>query len=113
MDRGRPKKRSDASPINHKRTLRKQSQQAVEQKAAAEQKAFVTLPEGFKAAEIPSRLPQTEIDTLKHQALRQAAKFEVLCFKDVESLSRVSIHFDSTSWHWVVLIVTSHRNYER
>jgi hypothetical protein len=85
MDRGRPKRRADASPINHKRTLSKQSQ------LAAEKKAFETLPEGFKAVDISSRLPKTELDALRHQAIGQAAKFDVLCMKDVESLSRVSL----------------------
>jgi hypothetical protein len=88
MDRGRPKKRIDANLVNHKRTESKQSQLAAE-KLAAEKKAFETLPEGFKVVDISNRLTHVELDALRGQAIRQAAKFEVLCMKDVESLSRV------------------------
>jgi hypothetical protein len=83
MDRGRPKRRPEGSPITPKRSLSKRSQ-------LAEQKAFETLPEGFKAADVPAKMGPIEIDTLKQQALGQAAKFEVLGVRDVESLSRVS-----------------------
>ncbi len=83
MDRGRPKKRVDGSPIKLKQSS-KQSQ------LAAEQKAFETLPEGIKASDAQSRLEQTDIEALREQAIGQAAKFEVLNMKDVESLSRVS-----------------------
>lgn len=82
MDRGRPKKRADGSPIKLKQSI-KPSQ------LAAEQKAFETLPEGIKAIDAQSRLEQTAIDALREQAIGQAAKFEVLNMRDVESLSRV------------------------
>jgi hypothetical protein len=82
MDRGRPKKRTEGSPITSKRTPDKRT-------LLAEQKAFETLPEGIKAADAQQRWNVEEIEALKKQAIGQAAKFEVLSVKDVESLSRV------------------------
>lgn len=86
MDRGRPKKRTEGSPITLKRSLSKQRAQQVEQKA------FETLPEGIKASDAQQRWSQEAIDALKKQAMGQAAKFEVLGMKVVESLSRVSVY---------------------
>lgn len=107
MDRGRPKRRADASPINHKRTLSKQSQLALEKKA------FETLPEGFKAVDASSRLPKAELDALRHQAVGQAAKFDVLCMKDVESLSRVSLQFHNALLiRRLLIFFARHRNLE-
>ncbi|KAL3424115.1 hypothetical protein PVAG01_03396 [Phlyctema vagabunda] len=79
MDRGRPKKRSDGSPI--KRTVSKRSK-------SSEQKAFETLPQGYRAAHAGKAIPQMEIDTLRKQAIGQACRFEVLNSKDVDDLSR-------------------------
>jgi hypothetical protein len=84
MDRGRPKKRTEGSPITLKRTPEKRN-------LVAEQKAFETLPEGIKATDAQHRWTAAEIEALKKQAVGQAAKFEVLGMKDVESLSRVCL----------------------
>lgn len=75
MDRGRPKRRIDKS----------QDYRPIEN----ERKALETLPQGIKAKQANSRYDDAEIDTLRRQALGQAAKFEVLASKDVDSLSRV------------------------
>ncbi|KAH8676766.1 Up-regulated during septation-domain-containing protein [Tricladium varicosporioides] len=79
MDRGRPKKRSDGSPI--KRQLSKRS-------PAEEQKAFESLPQGIRATEASTLIPTAELESLRKQAIGQASRFEVLNSKDVESLSR-------------------------
>ena len=84
MDRGRPKKRAEGSPITLKRRPDKRT-------LLAEQKAFETLPEGTKAANAQQRWTAEEIEVLKKQAIGQVAKFEVLGMKDVESLSRVCL----------------------
>lgn len=81
MDRGRPKKRPDGSPI--KRSMSKRS-------ASQEKKAFESLPKGIRATDAASTLPSSELETLRRQAMGQASRFEVLHAKDVESLSRVS-----------------------
>jgi len=85
MDRGRPKKRTEGSPITLKRTTDKRT-------LLAEQKAFETLPEGIKATDAQQKWNAEEIQALKKQAVGQAAKFEVLGMKDVESLSRVCLN---------------------
>lgn len=82
MDRGRPKKRSDSSP--GKRTTSKRSQSPSD-----EQKAFETLPQGIHALNASSVFPESEIETLRKQAIGQATRFEVLSSKDVDALSRV------------------------
>lgn len=51
--------------------------------------AFEHLPQGVKAAQASSKLTQTEIETLRCQAIGQVCRFEVLNSKDVEALSRV------------------------
>lgn len=79
MDRGRPKKRMDGSPIKRKPSIR----------STEEQKAFETLPQGFKATEANASLPSDEIEILRKQAISQASRFEVLNSKDVDILSRV------------------------
>ncbi|TVY29226.1 hypothetical protein LHYA1_G002931 [Lachnellula hyalina] len=79
MDRGRPKKREDGSPL--KRKLSKRS-------ASIEQQAFELLPSGHRPTDILSALPASEIETIRKQAMGQASRFEVLNSKDVESLSR-------------------------
>ena len=81
MDRGRPKKRADGSPIKRSTSKRAASSEEV--------KAFETLPQGYRAVDAPSLLPATEIEFLRKQAIGQASRFEVLGSKDVEALSRV------------------------
>jgi hypothetical protein len=84
MDRGRPKKRAEGSPITLRRTPDKRT-------LLAEQKAFETLPEGIKPTDAQQRWKAEEIEAIKKQAIGQAAKFEVLGMKDVELLSRVCL----------------------
>ncbi|KAG0651923.1 hypothetical protein D0Z07_1252 [Hyphodiscus hymeniophilus] len=81
MDRGRPAKRVDGIPIKRMPSKRTVS-------ASEEKKAFETLPLGHRPREASSFLPATEIETLRKQAMGQASRFEVLCSKDVENLSR-------------------------
>lgn len=84
MDRGRPKKRVDASP---KHTLSKHSPST----AAAlveERKAFEHLPSGYPATTASTILPPSEVEILRKQAIGQASRFQVLNSKDVDALSR-------------------------
>ncbi|KFY39918.1 hypothetical protein V494_03752 [Pseudogymnoascus sp. VKM F-4513 (FW-928)] len=76
MDRGRPKKRADGSSIKSATTK------------ANEQRAFVTLPTGVKASDVPSKFSPQEIESVRQQAQGQAAQFEVLSSRDVGDLSR-------------------------
>ncbi|OBT42143.1 hypothetical protein VE00_08300 [Pseudogymnoascus sp. WSF 3629] len=76
MDRGRPKKRSDGTSTKNTTTN------------ASEQKAFETLPQGVKACDVTSKFSPQDIESLRRQALEQAAQFEVLAAKDVSDLSR-------------------------
>lgn len=85
MDRGRPKKRADGSPI--KGVVRTASKRTAA--SAEEQKAFETLPPGHRPSDAPGLLPASEIEGLRKQAIGQASRFEVLSSKDVENLSRV------------------------
>ncbi|CAD6445549.1 4f996116-5b3e-4642-89ea-7400426f01cf [Sclerotinia trifoliorum] len=80
MDRGRPKKRSDGSPIKAMSSKRAPTLE--------EQLAFEHLPQGVKAAQASSKLTQTEMETLRCQAIGQVCRFEVLNSKDVDDLSR-------------------------
>ncbi|KAJ8066880.1 hypothetical protein OCU04_004263 [Sclerotinia nivalis] len=80
MDRGRPKKRSDGSPIKVASSKRTPTLE--------EQLAFEHLPQGVKAAQASSKLTQTEMETLRCQAIGQVCRFEVLNSKDVDDLSR-------------------------
>jgi hypothetical protein len=86
MDRGRPKKRPDGSPVTLRRTPSKKLR---------DQQAFEMLPRGTKATDAASKFDESEIDVLKKQAIGQAAKFEVLAVKDVEGLSRVRSDYPS------------------
>ncbi|KAF4624873.1 hypothetical protein G7Y89_g13296 [Cudoniella acicularis] len=79
MDRGRPKKRTNGSPIKGNSIKRSPSQ---------EQKAFESLPQGVRATEASTILPTSELEMLRKQAIGQASRFEVLNSKDVDSLSR-------------------------
>ncbi|KAI1778179.1 hypothetical protein F4818DRAFT_438350 [Hypoxylon cercidicola] len=88
MDRGRPRKRLDGTPIGgHKRSASKRS-------LSAERRAFETLPQGWKSTEAAKALDSTEIAYLQKQALGQALRFEVLRKEDVESLSKELRHLD-------------------
>jgi hypothetical protein len=97
MDRGRPKKRLDGTPITRSSSKRAASTEEV--------KAFEYLPQGYRPATAPTSLPASEIDYLRKQAFGQASRFEVLSSKDVEVLSRV--HPPPPSKHPVL---TSNRN---
>ncbi|KAH8820825.1 Up-regulated during septation-domain-containing protein [Xylogone sp. PMI_703] len=85
MDRGRPKKRPEG--IIAIAEPRKRSK-STEQKEKAEQLAFETLPQGVRAADASAKYQASEIDSLRKQAIGQAARFEVLTSKDVEALSK-------------------------
>ncbi|TGO38353.1 hypothetical protein BHYA_0076g00040 [Botrytis hyacinthi] len=85
MDRGRPKKRSDGSPIKASAPKLLHSKKTP---TSEEQMAFENLPQGVKAAQASSKLTQTEMETLRCQAIGQVCRFEVLNSKDVEALSR-------------------------
>ncbi|KAI1140534.1 hypothetical protein F5Y05DRAFT_403418 [Hypoxylon sp. FL0543] len=88
MDRGRPRKRSDGTPIGgHKRSASKRS-------ISAERRAFETLPQGWKSTEAVKALDASEVAYLQKQALGQALRFEVLKKDDVESLSKELRHLD-------------------
>ncbi|KAI9835642.1 MAG: hypothetical protein M1837_003687 [Sclerophora amabilis] len=81
IERGRPTNRSEES------LTRKESKAGARTPSAGEN-AFQILPLGLPAVKVPSKLPKSEIESLQQQALGQAAQFEVLSVKDVESLSR-------------------------
>lgn len=95
MDRGRPKRRTDGSPIKSRTSKRD---------ASAEQRAFATLPSGTRAVNASSRYDANECETLRKQAIGQAAKFEVLSTKDVDSLSRVG-SFPTHTAHSVYVLI--------
>ncbi|KFZ23919.1 hypothetical protein V502_01604 [Pseudogymnoascus sp. VKM F-4520 (FW-2644)] len=76
MDRGRPKKPSDGTSTKNTTTN------------ASQQKSFETLPQGVKACDVTSKFSPQDIESLRRQALDQAAQFEVLAAKDVSDLSR-------------------------
>jgi hypothetical protein len=85
MDRGRPKKRADASPVKRSISKRSPSTSAT---LLEEQKAFEHLPSGHPATTASTFLPASEVETLRKQAIGQASRFEVLNSKDVDTLSR-------------------------
>ena len=66
-------------------------------------KAFETLPQGYRAADVPSLLPASEIELLRKQAFGQASRFEVLGSKDVEALSRVRFFLVTSHSHTNVI----------
>lgn len=83
MERGRPRKRSDdtpigapAKPLESRRTK------------SLEQKHFEELPTGFKPSEAPAALSQTELTVLQKQAFGQVSRFEVLRLDQVDALSK-------------------------
>ncbi|KAI1633009.1 Up-regulated during septation-domain-containing protein [Biscogniauxia mediterranea] len=89
MERGRPRKRSDGTPIggNHKRNQSKRS-------VSSDRRAFESLPQGWKSSEAVKNMDQVEVVYLQKQALGQALRFEVLKKDDVESLSKELRHLD-------------------
>ncbi|OTB08977.1 hypothetical protein M426DRAFT_130142 [Hypoxylon sp. CI-4A] len=91
MDRGRPRKRSDGTPIGGSGLKRSGSKRST---SAAEREAFENLPKGWKSSEAVKNLDSSEIAYLQKQALGQALRFEVLKKDDVESLSKELRHLD-------------------
>jgi hypothetical protein len=90
MDRGRPKKRPDGSPIKQPTgTTTTRSRTTSRTSPTEEQKAFATLPQGIRASNAASVMPMSEIEALRKQAFGQASRFDVLSSKDVDNLSRV------------------------
>ncbi|KAI0108392.1 Up-regulated during septation-domain-containing protein [Daldinia grandis] len=95
MDRGRPRKRSDGTPIGSngngggglKRSNSKRS-------VSAERRAFENLPQGWKPSEAVKNIDSSEIAYLQKQALGQTLRFEVLKKDDVENLSKELRHLD-------------------
>ena len=81
MDRGRPRKKVDASAP--KRAGSKSSR-------SAERRAFEALPKGWKVPDAVHMLEQSEVAALQKQAAQQAARFEIMRKEDVDSLSKVS-----------------------
>lgn len=109
INRGRPKNRSpsEGSPIKaaksgHSPSIPSASQVTLlptqykketsvaptPKEKSDEQKAFEHLPSGHSLATAPSHLPSSELHTLRKQAVDQATRFQVLCARDVEALSR-------------------------
>ncbi|EHL01212.1 hypothetical protein M7I_2909 [Glarea lozoyensis 74030] len=89
MDRGRPKKRPDGSPVKQPTgTTTTRSRTASRSSPTEEQKAFATLPQGIRASNAASVMPMSEIEALRKQAFGQASRFDVLSSKDVDNLSR-------------------------
>ncbi|KAL0942565.1 uncharacterized protein CTRU02_200451 [Colletotrichum truncatum] len=84
MDRGRPRKRSDARNNNGPMLKRSCSTQ----NKSAERRAFEELPTGWKVSEASKHIEQDELMALQMQAFGQASRFEVLRKEDVELLSR-------------------------
>ncbi|KAI1104760.1 hypothetical protein F4804DRAFT_332022 [Jackrogersella minutella] len=89
MDRGRPRKRCDGTPIGSTR-MRSTSKRSI----STERRAFETLPQGWKSTEAVKTLDASEVAYLQKQALGQVLRFEVLKKDDVESLSKELRHLD-------------------
>lgn len=86
MDRGRPKKRIDGTPLKPKRL----PQSVTDIKTITEEwKAFEALPQGSTPTNASASMPVTEIEMIRNQAIGQASRFEVLNSRDVDILSRV------------------------
>ncbi|KAI1657344.1 Up-regulated during septation-domain-containing protein [Daldinia decipiens] len=96
MDRGRPRKRSDGTPIGNSTGLgigglkRSSSKRSL----SAERRAFENLPQGWKPSEALKNIDSSEITYLQKQALGQTLRFEVLTKEDVENLSKELRHLD-------------------
>lgn len=83
MERGRPRKRSDGTPVGGPRSVELKRKQSIERRA------FETLPQGWRPRDAAKTLDQSEASYLHKQALGQAQRFEVLKKDDVEGLSKV------------------------
>ncbi|KAK7908225.1 hypothetical protein PG985_015528 [Apiospora marii] len=90
MDRGRPRKRSDGTPVGGglKRAASRKT------KDEEQRRAFEELPQGWKPQEATAHLDHAEADYVHKQALGQVLRFEVLKKDDVESLSKELRHLD-------------------
>lgn len=90
MDRGRPRKRSDGTPVGGglKRAASKKT------KDEEQRRAFEELPQGWKPKDATAHLDRAEADYVHKQALGQVLRFEVLKKDDVESLSKELRHLD-------------------
>lgn len=88
MERGRPRKRSDGTPVGGARSAELKRKQSIERRA------FETLPQGWRPSEAVKTLDQSEASYLHKQALGQAQRFEVLKKDDVEGLSKVGSSLD-------------------
>lgn len=97
MDRGRPKKRTEATKGPE-----------VKKSRSSERRAFETLPKGWKVPDAVKMLSSSETAALNKQALAQADRFEILRKCDVDRLSRVSEHSSFTIRHTHTDI--THRN---
>lgn len=67
---------------------RRHSNSAV--RSPSSSRKYLDLPTGFKAAEAPRQIADTELRSLRQQADEQVTNFEVLQAKDVAILSKVS-----------------------
>ncbi|KAI0853296.1 Up-regulated during septation-domain-containing protein [Daldinia vernicosa] len=101
MDRGRPRKRSDGTPIGNSNSngnggglKRSSSKRSVSAERRAERLAFENLPQGWKPSEAVKNMDSSEVAYLQKQALGQTLRFEVLKKDDVENLSRELRHLD-------------------
>lgn len=108
LDRGRPTKRVDG--------IIKKNLTA---KYPIPDQNFVALPLGLPATAAQNYLPSEEVQTLQTQAQGQAERFEVLKYKDVKDLSRVSmiratfftmLIIIRNSAHWTSVVNTSERH---
>ncbi|KAI9804576.1 MAG: hypothetical protein M1833_006649 [Piccolia ochrophora] len=81
LNRGRPHNRNNSN-------LQISISDTTQRSSSSEKKAFRNLPSGTTAVNVPAKMASSEIQSLQRQAYGQAAKFEVLSLKDVESLSR-------------------------
>lgn len=88
MDRGRPRKRSDARGNLSKSNNTTPKHGDPKQVKSPERRAFEELPEGWKPSEAVHKLSVIEAATLQKQAYGQAERFEILKSEDVEALSK-------------------------
>ncbi|KAI1806047.1 Up-regulated during septation-domain-containing protein [Daldinia bambusicola] len=91
MDRGRPRKRSDGTPIGGGGGLKRSNSK---RSVSAERRAFENLPQGWKPSEAVKNIDSAEAAFLQKQALGQTLRFEVLKKDDVENLSKELRHLD-------------------
>ncbi|KAI8960981.1 Up-regulated during septation-domain-containing protein [Daldinia sp. FL1419] len=91
MDRGRPRKRSDGTPIGGGAGLKRSNSK---RSVSAERRAFENLPQGWKPSEAVKIIDSAEVAYLQKQALGQTLRFEVLKKDDVENLSKELRHLD-------------------